>query len=404
VPLRLGLQANWRQFALLMVVNAFVGAMVGLERTVLPLLAGAEFGLNSASVVLSFLAAFGVTKALANLLAGGLSDRVGRRAILVAGWIIGLPVPLLIMLAPNWGWIVLANILLGINQGLCWSTTVIMKIDLVGPDQRGLAMGLNECAGYVAVSLAAFLTGYLATTYNLRPAPFYPGLAFAALGLLLSAFLVRETHPHARHEALTVHGATQPRSFAEVFRLTSWQHRTLSAVSQAGLVNNLNDAMTWGLVPLVLTQAGLSIERIGVVAAVYPGVWGLGQLVTGRMSDRWGRKGVIVAGMWIQAAGIAVFTAGAAFWLWVTGAVLLGVGTALVYPALLAAVSDVAHPDWRATALGVYRLWRDSGYVAGALLTGVLVDRFGYGATIWVVAALTFLSGVVVASRMSVGG
>jgi MFS family permease len=381
--------------------------MVGLERIVLPLIAEADFGLTSASVVLSFLVGFGVTKALANLLAGSLSDRVGRKAILVVGWLIGLPVPLLIMLAPGWGWIVLANVLLGINQGLCWSTTVIMKADLVGPDQRGLAMGLNECAGYLAVSLSAFLTGYLATTYNLRPAPFYPGLAFAALGLLLSAGFVRETRPHAQQEARQVHGTAQPRSFGEVFRLTSWHHRTLSSVSQAGLVNNLNDAMTWGLVPLALTRAGLSLERIGVIAAVYPGVWGLGQLVTGRMSDRWGRKGLIVAGMWVQAAGIALFAtgilfaAGTAFWLWLTGAILLGIGTALVYPALLAAVSDAAHPDWRATALGVYRLWRDGGYAVGALLTGVLFDRFGHGPTIWVVAALTFLSGVVVMLRMS---
>jgi MFS family permease len=398
---QLGLRANWGQFALLVVINGFVGAMVGLERSIVPLIATTDFGLASKSVALSFLISFGITKALANLMAGRLSDRLGRKPILVTGWLIGLPVPLLIILAPNWNWVVFANILLGINQGLCWSTTVIMKIDLVGPKQRGLAMGLNESAGYVAVSLAALLAGYLAATYNLRPAPFYPGVVFALLGLLGSVFLVKDTRAHARHEARLAKQATpHTLAFAEVFRLASWQDPTLFSLNQAGMVNNLNDAMVWGLVPIIMSGAGLSLKQIGTIAAVYPGVWGIGQLATGVLSDQWGRKGMIVAGMWIQAGAIALFALGRAFWPWMAGAVLLGVGTALVYPTLLAAVSDVAHPGWRATAVGVYRLWRDSGYAIGAVLAGALADLYGNAAATWGVAALTFLSGIVVLACM----
>jgi MFS family permease len=398
---QLGLRANWGQFALLVAINGFVGAMVGLERAIVPLIAAADFGLASKSVALSFLVSFGVTKALANLLAGRLSDRLGRKPILVAGWLIGLPVPFLIIAAPSWNWIVFANVLLGINQGLCWSTTVIMKIDLVGPRQRGLAMGLNEAAGYLAVSLSALLAGYLAATYSLRPAPFYPGVAFAALGLLGSAFLVRDTRAHARHEAQRArHAAPHALGFVDVFRLASWKDSTLFSFSQAGMVNNLNDALVWGLVPIVLAGAGLPLRQIGAIAAVYPGVWGVGQLATGTMSDRWGRKGMIVAGMWIQAVAIALFAVGRTFWPWMVAAVLLGAGTACVYPTLLAAVSDAAHPNWRATAVGVYRLWRDGGYAIGAGLSGALADRYGNAVTIWVVAALTFISGIVVLACM----
>ena len=393
----LGLRANWRQFALLVAINGFVGAMVGLERSIVPLIATTEFGLASKSAALSFLISFGITKALANLMAGRLSDRLGRKPILVTGWLIGLPVPLLISFAPAWSWVVFANVLLGINQGLCWSTTVIMKIDLVGPKQRGLAMGLNESAGYLAVSLAALLAGYLAATYNLRPAPFYPGVVFALLGLLGSAWLVKDTHAHARREAqLMMQAAPHTLAFGDVFRLASWKDSTLFSLSQAGMVNNLNDAMVWGLVPIILSGAGLSLKQIGAIAAVYPGVWGIGQLATGALSDHWGRKWMIVAGMWTQAAAIALFVLGRAFGPWMAGAVLLGAGTALVYPTLLAAVSDVAHPEWRASAVGVYRLWRDGGYAIGAVLAGALADLYGNAATIWVVAALTFLSGIVV--------
>jgi MFS family permease len=375
--------------------------MVGLERAIVPLIATVDFGLTSKSVALSFLVSFGITKALANLMAGRLSDRVGRKPILVAGWLIGLPVPLLIIAAPTWNWVIFANVLLGINQGLCWSTTVIMKIDLAGPKQRGLAMGLNESAGYLAVSFSALLAGYLAATYGLRPAPFYPGVMFALLGLLGSVFLVNETHGHARYEAQLMKYPSLPAPrFSEVFRLASWKDSTLFSLSQAGMVNNLNDAMVWGLVPIILSGIGLPLKQIGAIAAVYPGVWGIGQLATGVLSDRWGRKWMIVAGMWIQAAAITLFVIGRTFWPWIAGAGLLGVGTALVYPTLLAAVSDVAHPDWRATAVGVYRLWRDGGYAIGAALSGALADLYGNAAAIWVVAALTFLSGMVVLACM----
>lgn len=408
-PVRLGLQANWRQFSLLVLVNAFVGGMVGLERAVLPLLAEQEFELTSKAVILSFIVSFGIVKALANLFAGRLSDRVGRKKILVAGWLIGLPVPFLVMFAPSWGWIVFANVLLGVNQGLCWSTAIIMKIDLVGPARRGLAMGFNEAAGYGAVSLAALASGYLAATYGLRPQPFYLGVAFATLGLLLSVFFVRETHMYARYEAALVNGAptigsatqqtTQP-SFAHILLLTSWKDPALFSASQAGLVNNLNDGMAWGLFPLFFAGAHLNVEQIGVLAAIYPGVWGVSQLVTGALSDRLGRKGMIVAGMWIQAAAIFLVILNEGFAYWAFAMMLLGLGTALVYPTLLAAVSDVAHPDWRASAVGVYRLWRDGGYAVGALLAGVLADALGLTWAIAAIGLLTFLSGGIVLVRM----
>lgn len=404
---RLGLRANWEQFTLLVIVNAFVGAMVGLERTVLPLIAEADFGLVAKSVTLSFLVSFGIVKALANLFAGRFSDRVGRKRILIAGWLAGLPVPFLIIFAPSWGWVVFANVLLGINQGLCWSTAVIMKLDLVGPKQRGLAMGLNEFAGYLAVSLSALATGYLAAAYGLRPAPFYPGIAFALLGLVLSIFFVRETHAHVRHEAQQasrgagVQGSKGVEmSFAQVLLLTSWKDRALFAVSQAGMVNNLNDGLVWGLAPIFLAGAGLPLEQVGIIAATYPGVWSISQLLTGALSDRWGRKWLIAAGMWIQAVGIGVFVVGQGFGVWLSGAILLGLGTALVYPTLLAAISDVAHPEWRASAVGVYRLWRDGGYAVGALTAGLLADALGMPVAIAAIGGLTFLSGVVVAGVM----
>lgn len=409
--LRLGLRENWSQFTLLIIVNAFVGAMVGLERTVLPLIAEADFGLAAKSVILSFLISFGLVKAIANLFAGRLSDRLGRKRILLAGWLFGLPVPLLIMFAPSWGWVVFANVLLGINQGLSWSTTVIMKIDLVGPKQRGLAMGLNEFAGYLAVSLSALATGYLAVSYGLRPAPFVPGLAFALLGLLLSFFFVRETKPYAQLEARSEPDASNSQSasqnpnsaepsFAQILLLTSWQDRALFSASQAGMINNLNDGMVWGLLPIFLAGAGLSLEQIGWVAATYPGVWGLSQLFTGALSDRWGRKWLIAGGMWVQAIGIWGLVIGQNLAGWLAGAVLLGLGTAMVYPTLLATVSDVAHPTWRASAVGVYRLWRDGGYAVGALLAGVLADTLGIPFAIAAIGGLTFLSGSIVAGVM----
>lgn len=397
----LGLRANWQQFWLLVLINAFVGAMVGLERTVVPLIAAEDFGIASKTVILSFIFSFGIVKALANLFAGHFSDRLGRKPILVFGWIIGLPVPFLIIYAPGWEWIAFANVLLGINQGLCWSTTVIMKIDLAGPQQRGFAMGLNEFAGYLAVSLAAFMTGYLAAQYDLRPTPFYPGIALAFLGLGLSALFVRETSGHVKQEASAATSETiAPPPFREIFYLTSWKNPSLFSVCQAGLVNNLNDGMVWGLIPLYLAGYQLSLEKIGIIAASYPAVWGISQLFTGLLSDRWGRKWLIVAGMLIQGVGIFFFILGSEFFSWFTGAVILGLGTALVYPTLLAAIGDVAHPQWRASSVGVYRLWRDGGYAIGALLSGILADTVGFPATIAVIAGLTILSGIIVASVM----
>ena len=400
--IRLGLRANWEQFSLLVVINAFVGGMVGLERTVVPLLAEHDFGLASRTIALSFIVSFGVVKALANLAAGRFSDRVGRKRILVAGWLFGLPVPLLIIFAPNWDWIVLANVLLGINQGLCWSTTVIMKIDLVGPARRGLAMGLNEAAGYLAVAGAALASGFIASRHGLRPEPFSLGIAFAVAGLLLSLVFVRDSHAHARHEG-RLHGTVTATaaSFREIFALTSWKDRRLFAVSQAGLVNNLNDGMAWGLFPLFFTTSGLGIDQIAILSALYPAVWGLGQLGTGALSDHIGRKPLITSGMALQALAIFLIVATSGFAPWAIGAILLGLGTAMVYPTLLAAIGDVAHPEWRASAVGVYRLWRDGGYALGALLAGAIADMLGLTWAIGAIGVLTLLSSAVVATVMT---
>jgi MFS family permease len=405
---RLGLRANAAQFTLLVGVNALVGGMLGQERTVLPLLAEQEFHLTAYTAALTFILAFGVAKAVTNYLAGAWSDRYGRKPVLVAGWVVAVPVPFLLMWSPTWAWVVLANVLLGVSQGLTWSTTVIMKIDLVGPSRRGLAMGLNEAAGYVAVAATAVATGYVAAQYGLRPEPFYLGVVFAALGLGLSTLVVGETRRHARLEAGShvaradgrhdhLHGDLTDR---EVIAETSLREPALSAASQAGLVNNLNDGLAWGLFPVLFAAAGLSVGRIGVLVALYPAVWGLGQLVTGALSDRTGRKPLIVTGMLVQAAALGLVAATDSFAWWAGAAVLLGAGTALVYPTLLAAVGDVAHPAWRARAVGVYRLWRDGGFAVGALLAGVLADAFGVRAAIWSVAALTAGSGLVVAVRM----
>jgi MFS family permease len=402
--IRLGLAANWRQFTLLVVLNAFVGAMVGLERSVLPSLAEETFGLANRTAILSFLITFGLVKAGTNYFAGRLSDRIGRKPILLVGWLAALPVPVMIILAPSWGWVVGANVLLGINQGLAWSTTIIMKIDLVGPERRGLAMGLNETAGYVGVALAALAAGYLAAAYGVRPAPFLLGIGFAVLGLLLTLLFIRETHDYAKHEAgqTTTQGdsrAGKPTA-TEIFVRTSFTDRNLSSVSQAGFVNNLNDGMAWGLLPLFFAAGGLSIGQIGVLASVYPGVWGIGQLVSGWASDRVGRKWMIASGMWVQAVAILFIAVTRSFAPWVIGAVLLGLGTALVYPTLLAAIGDVANPSWRASVVGVYRLWRDSSYAVVAVLAGVVADLFGFEPAIVAVGTLTALSGLVVAVRM----
>ncbi len=400
--IRLGLRQNLSQFSLLVVVNAFVGAMVGLERTILPAIAEQEFQLAARSAILSFIVVFGVAKALTNYGAGRWADRVGRKPILIAGWLVAVPVPFLLMWAPSWTWVLVANLFLGISQGLTWSTTVIMKIDLVGPRQRGLAMGLNEFAGYLAMAASALATGWMASVYGLRPQPFYLGVGFVLAGLALSVLAVRDTSGHVSHEAVTIDAGTPTRlpSPREVFWRTTLGDRNLSSVSQAGLVNNLNDGMAWGLFPIIFAASGLRLEAIGVLAALYPVTWSLGQVVTGGLSDRTGRKPLIVWGMWLQAIGIALVAWSSAFWGYAAAAVLLGIGTAMVYPTLLAAVGDVAHPSWRASAVGVYRLWRDLGYAIGAVLAGLTADAFGVTAAVWLVAALTFASGLLAAFRM----
>jgi MFS family permease len=398
---RLGIRENLAQFSLLVLVNAFVGAMVGMERSILPAIAEEEFELAGRTAILAFIVVFGVTKALANYFAGRFSDVWGRKIVLVGGWLLAAPVPFLLMWAPSWSWILAANGLLGVSQGLTWSTTVIMKIDLAGPKKRGLAMGLNEFAGYFAVALSAFATGWIASEVGLRPQPFYLGVGFVAFGFILSVLAVRETRHHVRRE-VEVAGASAAESLSqgEIIVRTSFTDRELSSVSQAGMINNLNDGMAWGLFPLLFAAAGMSLAEIGTLAAIYPAVWGIGQLFTGALSDRIGRKRLIVAGMWVQAGGIAAIALSEGFSGFALGAVLLGAGTAMVYPTLLAAIGDVAHPSWRASSVGVYRLWRDLGYALGALLAGIVADAFGLDAATWTIAALTFSSGLVVAVRM----
>ena len=398
----LGLRENLAQFSLLVVVNAFVGAMVGMERTILPSIAAQDFHLEANFAILSFIVVFGVSKAGTNYLAGRLSDAVGRKRVLVGGWLVAVPVPLLLMWAPAWGWVLFANVLLGISQGLTWSTTVIMKIDLAGPKNRGLAMGLNEFAGYFAVAGSALATGYIAARWGLRPEPFYLGIAYVVVGLGLSALLVRETQHHVMLES-TLAGEPPPEgapSQREVFWRTTVTDRELSSVTQAGLVNNLNDGMAWGLFPLLFAAAGLGLAEIGWLAALYPAVWGASQLVTGALSDRVGRKWLITGGMIVQAVGIGAVANGSAVPAFIVGQVLLGLGTAMVYPTLLAAIGDVAHASWRASSVGVYRLWRDLGYAIGALLAGIVADTFGVRTAVWLVAAVTLTSGVMVALRM----
>ena len=396
----LGLRANWRQFSLLVLINAFVGGMVGLERTVVPLIGAQEFALASNTLVVSFIVSFGVVKACANLLSGHLADVWGRKRVLVLGWLVGLPVPFMIMWGPSWDWVIAANALLGINQGLAWSMTVIMKVDIVGPKSRGLAVGLNEFAGYLAVGITAFLTGYIAERYGLRPAPIYPGVAYVILGTALSILVVRDTRAHVRLEMAASGEPAATLGFRDIFALTSFRDRNLFAASQAGLVNNLNDGMSWGIFPLFFAAFGLGVERIGILKAVYPSTWGILQVATGPLSDRFGRKGLIVAGMWIQAAGLLLTALTHQFEHWLAGSLLLGIGTAMVYPSLIAAVSDAAHPSWRARALSVYRFWRDLGYAIGALSAGIIADLLGLAWAIGAVAALTFVSGVVVALAM----
>ncbi len=398
-PHVLGLRENAGQFILLIVVNAFVGAMVGLERSILPALAEQKFHLVATTAILSFIVVFGVVKAITNYWAGDLSDRMGRRKILIAGWMFAIPVPFLLMAAPTWEWVLFANVFLGISQGLTWSTTVIMKIDLVGPQRRGLAMGLNEFAGYLAVAASALATGYIATHVGLTPEPFYLGVGYVVVGLLLSIIFVRETMGHVRHES-TISTATSVKSRSQIFALTTFRNRNLSAIVQAGFVNNMNDGMAWGLFPIVFATANIPLDSVGMLVALYPATWGITQLYTGHLSDRVGRKPLIVMGMVVQAAGLGLVAITNRTFVFAAGSVLLGVGTAMVYPTLLAAIGDVAHPTWRGSAVGVYRFWRDIGYAIGAIIAGVTAEMFGLQAAILTVATFTLASGVFTHIRM----
>jgi MFS family permease len=413
VTIKQGLRQNLSQFVILIVVNAFVGAMVGLEQTVVPLIGKDIFGIQSHAIILSFIASFGLVKALLNLYAGALAERWGRKKVLIMGWLFGIPVPFILLFAPDWNWIIFANVLLGVNQALAWSMTVNMKIDLVGKEKRGLALGLNEFAGYISVAVVGFATGYLASVYGLKPFPFYIGIAFAVLGTLLSWIIVRDTkqfmlletknHDDREHKESGLTDSNNSNgglTFRQVFAQTSWQNRTLLSVSQAGLVNNLVFGVSWGLFTLYFASFNLNVNEIGFLKALHPAVWGILQLGTGTLSDKIGRKSLIYTGMIVQGAGIWIVLFANSMLGWIIGMSLLGIGTAFVYPTLLAAISDVAHPKWRATSLGVYRFWRDLGFVFGAIGVGFLADVFGASLAINSVAWIALASGVFVFAFM----
>ncbi len=394
---KLGLKDNWQQFALLVVINAFVGGMVGLERSILPQIAEVEFGIAAKSAILSFIVFFGITKAVTNYFTGALANQVGRKNLLVIGWIFALPIPLILINATNWNWIIFANILLGINQGLTWSSTVVMKIDLVGEKNRGLAMGINESAGYLAVGAVAFLTGWMASEYGLRPYPFYIGYLFAGAGLIGSWFFVKDTVHHVTMETTT----STVRKLKHIFWETTWKDRNLGSISQAGLVNNLNDGMVWGLFPILLAGRGFDLDKIAVIVAVYPVVWGVGQLFTGKMADHFSKKKMLFWGMLLQGIVLSLMIFATAYFHFIILSAILGAGTALVYPTFLAGIGDYTHPQQRAASIGVFRLWRDSGYAFGAILTGIIADSLGILPSVGVIAGLTVFSAVIILIRMT---
>jgi MFS family permease len=387
-----GLRENWKQFSLLVLINGFVGAMVGIERTILPQLAETAFGIKAATATLSFIIAFGVVKAISNYFAGRLANKIGRKRLLVIGWALALPVPLLLLYAPTWGWVIFANVLLGVHQGLTWSTNVLMKIELAGQKNRGMAMGFNEFAGYFAVAVAAFFTGWLAANYGVRPYPFYLGIFISVTGLLITILFVKDTYGHALTEQQT---SAIPR-LTNPIKQTTWQHNNLGAITQAGLVNNLNDGMVWGLLPMVLIKEGFTLAEVGWVAALYPAVWGIGQLYTGSLSDKMSKKKLLLTGMLLQGATILLLIPATVFWHYLLLAALLGAGTAMVYPTFLAGIAENTHPADRPQSLGIFRFWRDLGYAIGALLTGILADQFGFSSAIGTIGILTVLSGVII--------
>ncbi|MES2873305.1 MAG: MFS transporter [Bacteroidota bacterium] len=395
--LQLGLRENWKQFSLLVLINAFVGGMVGLERSILPQIAEAEFHIAAKTAILSFIVVFGITKALTNYFTGALANRLGRKNLLIMGWIIGIPVPLLLMFAPSWNWIIAANVLLGINQGLTWSSTVVMKIDLVGEKNRGFAMGLNEFAGYVAVAAVGFATGWIASVYGLRPYPFYLGLFIVGAGLILSWLFVRDTKHHSEKES---DDSSIPR-LTNIFKDTTWRNNNLGSVTQAGLINNLNDGMVWGLFPLLLSTRGFTLQDVGLITAIYPGVWGLGQLFTGKMADHFSKKLMLFWGMFLQGIALLFFIWAGSFFHYSILSALLGLGTAMVYPTFLASISENVHPQDRPKSIGTFRLWRDLGYAVGAILTGIISDVFNINTAIVFVGLLTIFSSLVIIMRMT---
>lgn len=396
---KLGLKENWKQFTLLVIINGFVGGMVGLERTILPQIAEQEFAIAAKTAILSFIIVFGIVKAITNYYTGTLANKYGRKNLLVAGWLIAIPIPFVLMYAPNWNWIITANVLLGINQGLTWSSTVVMKIDLVGEKQRGFAMGLNEFAGYLSVAIIAFLTGWIAGKYGIRPYPFYLGFVLVFFGLIGSIFWIKDTKHHVAKETTT---STVPK-LKNIFWDTTWKNKNLGSVTQAGLINNLNDGMVWGIFPILLANKNFTLEQIGIVAAVYPGVWGIGQLFTGKMADKFCKKDMLYTGMFLQAVALVLFVWANTMFEYVALSAVLGWGTAMVYPTFLATVAENTHPQDRAKSIGIFRLWRDLGYAIGAILTGIIADLLSINAAILFIGFLTFMSALIIYFRMRCG-
>jgi MFS family permease len=393
---KLGLKENWHQFTLLVIVNAFVGGMVGLERSILPQIAEKEFHILAKAAILSFIIVFGIVKAITNYFTGSLANRIGRKNLLIAGWLIGIPVPFLLMYAPDWNWIIVANVFLGINQGLTWSSTVVMKIDLVGEKDRGFAMGLNEFSGYIAMAIVGFATGWIASNYGLRPYPFYIGIGLSLAGLLMSIFFIKDTAKHNQKEA----GQSLIPRLKNIFLDTSWRHANLGSVTQAGLVNNLNDGMTWGLFPILLASKGFTLRQIAAIIAIYPAVWGVGQLITGKMADRYSKKWLLFIGMFVQGIALLLFVKAVSLEQYIGLASILGAGTALVYPTFLAAIAENTHPSDRPKSVGTFRLWRDLGYAIGAFITGSIADAFNIDTAIIFVGIVTVMSAFVILLRM----